>query len=815
MQNTATTTAEIGNTYQVNATNGHGPALQRSLLICLLLYLTFVIYGSLVPLHYVPISFDEALSRYSQIRYLDLGMQSRADWVANILLFIPLAFLLCAVSFKEGAKRRNLFLGAAIVLSGFTLALSIEFIQLYFPQRTVSINDIVAETLGAAFGVALYKLYGLRVKQFLLGVALVRGQASVLSYLLLIYSALFFLYYLLPLDLTLSPIELYKKWQDGRIVLLPFSAYKGNLVQVSYAIASDIVLWLPIALLWLANFPNQPKLVFYSRLVLMASLLEFCQLFVYSRVTDISDIICALLAGVLAQVIVKQWRQHKGGVLVQDRPAAASKQLQRSLLWCGAALLYSLFLMLLFWYPFNFNFDWSFIDSRWQFANSQVLLYSLYFGTEFRAITALSQKILTFIPLGVFFALAWLAQQQRWQQQLLTFMALLYIVSLASVIEGMQLALPGKTVDATDVILKVVGAALGFAGYLFFYRRARVPAPAADRDLTPAARPAAQKQHASGPILSPGRLLILHLLITVVLLFAVSNLAVLPYNVRELLSDNNTAILGLTLSLYLMTLPLLLPLQQFAVFTLLSPLLILIQSILVFSLLFATVPRESLHDILGAPVSNLPVYLELLLRFCGFFSVFQFNYLFAGRLLQERNSIPALILWAIFSLLFAAIWYGAVVKLAATDNVTELLANRGSYGVALGLSLYLAMLFGSAAYLSRLIMPDKPLNDARQSHGFWRLSAAILGLLLVAIAAWLLLNTITESLIIKYQQVFSALQFLLSTDRDNYVSPTTLKLRYAIAHLALVLILAWFYLWARQLQRLAQSPAQRASAKES
>ena len=55
-------------------------------------YLCFVVYGSLVPLDYVPVPWDEAAERFRNIPFLQLGIGSRADWVANLLLFIPLTF---------------------------------------------------------------------------------------------------------------------------------------------------------------------------------------------------------------------------------------------------------------------------------------------------------------------------------------------------------------------------------------------------------------------------------------------------------------------------------------------------------------------------------------------------------------------------------------------------------------------------------------------------------------------------------------------------------------------------------------------------
>ena len=71
------------------------PRQESRLLLGLLAlgYLVFVVYGSLVPLDYTPVPWDEAVERFRNIRFLQLGIGSRADWVANLLLFIPLTFL--------------------------------------------------------------------------------------------------------------------------------------------------------------------------------------------------------------------------------------------------------------------------------------------------------------------------------------------------------------------------------------------------------------------------------------------------------------------------------------------------------------------------------------------------------------------------------------------------------------------------------------------------------------------------------------------------------------------------------------------------
>jgi glycopeptide antibiotics resistance protein len=764
--------------------NNNEPALHKWLLLACVLYLAFIFYGSLVPLHYVALPFNEAIERFSHIPYLQLGIRSRADWVANILLFIPFAFLLCALSFRPGATALNLVLAGVIWLFCAALAVSIEFTQLYFPQRTVSINDIIAETSGAMLGIILYSFRGRQLKQFLASLALIRGQASVVTYLLIGYVAIFILYNLLPLDLTLSPVELYKKWREGRIVLLPFSGYRGSAAEIGYAVLSDILLWCPIAvLLYLQQ--QQAGIRLYSKVLLLALLLEFCQLFVYSRVTDISDVLCALIATWLSITLLRWWQQKPA-----SETDTTTVQLKHGLLWSLAILAYSLFVSILFWYPFNFNFDWAFINQRLQVAQGKVLLESLYFGTEYRAITALLQKLLVFFPLGVLLALFQCKLSLRWQQQTLQIVGSIYVISLALLCEAVQLALPGKTVDITDAILQIGGAAAGFGFTIFFVNRLHRP-ETAEVNSTSAVAPGLltvpPAKAATGLYIK----LASHLAISMLAMFLLSRLPVIPYNVRELLSDNLSAIPGLCLMLYLLALPAIFTFNSYARFILWAPLLCLTQGLVIFWLLYATVPAESLYDIVGTPVTTLPRAIELMLRFIGFFSLIQFNCMAAVQFIYSRNKIPATILWLGANAVVTLLWYLAVVKMAATDNIVELLADGGSLVAITALTAWLMLLFSAAAYLAQQC--NAPV------HARWKYMPLLI--LLVLPLSWWLLQNATESVIVKYQQAYSALQFLLSTDRTQYAAPLQLFMRYSLAFIILLGLLCWFFIPAIALRR--------------
>lgn len=775
-------------------------AFFRTLALVTGLYLLFVIYGSLVPLNFVAIPIGEAAERFANIRYLDLGIQSRADWVANILLMVPLAFLLAAVLTQT--RPLSAYPGRAIAIWLFCmmLALAIEFTQVFFPGRTVSVNDLIAESLGAVCGLVLYAGTGPRLVHFASRFFDVREQAALVRYLLLVYLALFAMYQLMPLDLTLSPIELYKKWREDRIVLLPFSSYSGDILQIAYAFGSDVLLWLPLTLLLWLNAGKRSGLHLMLMTVALAALLEFLQLFVYSRVTDSTDIICAALAALLSQFLLKRLSQQ------ETTHSAGINPVQTSLVLAAAALLYSLLLMAVFWYPYQFDFSWSLINARLQLASDKVLLQSLYFGTEYRALTALLQKVLFFMPLGALFILLWRTLANGWPRKLALTLLTAYSLALATGIEAMQLALPDKIVDRTDILLYLIGIALGAALCRHIVRvqatkqhsdtaTAETDQPTLARldaaTQTPSKHTPVQQTKTQPDTASLGaasgfwhaRMLVVYPIITVVALLLLSQISALPYNVRELFEHPLAASLALTLSLYILVLPAYGFGKRMAFYVAFSLPLWLVQSALLFTLLFFALPLEALYDIAGAPHSTMPM-TETWLRLAGVLLLIAYHLPCAMLVLRERQRLAHAMLWLLGSLPVTAIWYLAVVHYAVTDNITELLRDGGGWLEALLLNLWTMLLCFCAALTAYSI-------KCRRHRLWWQLP---LTLLFWSFASWFLLQQALEPMIVKYGQVFSALQFLLSTERSMLVDGSTLFIRHLVAAAAIYLLFSWLYL---------------------
>ena len=438
------------------------PATSAILFYTGLVYLVFVIYGSLVPLdfHYRPLA--EAWQSFTNIPYLQLGIGSRADWVANILLMIPLSFVWLGVIWRRHKPGSQVLSALLILAACIVLSVLIEFTQVYFPPRTVSINDIVAESLGALMGVISWVFLGPGVMKWLAQFSAVRGPAQISRRLLYLYLSGFFLYNLLPLDLTLSLADLHDKWRSGRINITPFGFQIKQPAEFFYSLTADIVLWVPIGFLW-GMSSNRPVFNIWIYSVLCAALLEFMQLFVFTRVSDTTDIIIAAMGTALGLAAALRFRTKRPDMASTEVPKNCRRGLYLAL---GAAIAWLLVIITVFWYPFDFHDGREFLVERWGMFN-KVPFQAYYFGTEYRAATEVLHKTLFFFPMGVIFGVAALQLPITvWRRIFIVSAAVLLIVAGLGIELG-QLFMPGKNADTTDWFLQSLG---GLGGLFVAYK---------------------------------------------------------------------------------------------------------------------------------------------------------------------------------------------------------------------------------------------------------------------------------------------------------------------------------------------------------
>jgi VanZ family protein len=444
--------------------------LPRRIRIVLLLatgaYLLFVVYGSLVPLQYRWVPAAEAWARFRSIPGLQLDTVSRADWIANTLLFIPLAFL------GRGLLAARSRAGTAALASGFAwiacaaLSVGIEYAQAYFPPRHVSLNDVLAESLGAGIGVEAWWFAGEPALSALGRWRALRREGGLAEWILWPYFALLAVCELLPLDLTLSPYDLVQKWDAGRIALVPFSNATPGLLQRGSALGAEALLWLPLAALWVLSGRGGP-LVAWCLTVLVAAGVEVGQLFVYSRVSDVTDILGAAAgaaAGVWLAAPVRGRLPRIGAARTSGATAAASAGESRfargALLGLVACVAWSLVMLVVFWSPFDFRAESATLRARLHLF-LEVPFTAPGSGAELRSLAGALFKAAAFAPLGAGLAIACAEARGRLGRALCAAGSLALILCAAVGIELGQALLPSKQPSLADSAIEWSGGALG------------------------------------------------------------------------------------------------------------------------------------------------------------------------------------------------------------------------------------------------------------------------------------------------------------------------------------------------------------------
>ena len=109
----------------------------------LLVYMVFMVF--LITLF----PFDFRIPEEIQIKILT----NLADFIANIVLFVPIGFL-----FKLSRRPGKDVLGLNPLFFGILLSISIEFTQLFIPRRYTQVSDVITNGAGAWLGAMLFVL---------------------------------------------------------------------------------------------------------------------------------------------------------------------------------------------------------------------------------------------------------------------------------------------------------------------------------------------------------------------------------------------------------------------------------------------------------------------------------------------------------------------------------------------------------------------------------------------------------------------------------------------------------------------------------
>lgn len=434
---------------------------RSSILLLWLAYLAFVVYGSLVPLNFTARPPAEAWSLFLQTSFYRLGVESRADWVANGILYIPVGFLTAyAVATIGGAGHRFLAAALAVVL-GSGLALAVEFTQLFFPPRTVSLNDLIAEFLGNLFGVVLALRFADWFKRVLAALGSM-GKAAPTRLVLEAYVVGYFAFSLFPFDFLLSGAELERKLHSDLWGWGIAGGSQGGVV-AALRLFAEVMLTAPLGWFLASRSARPGANLFLAGMVgtLYGAAIELLQLFMASGLSQGASILTRLLGTLFGTLL---WRRRS------DLHAAALRRGWGRFV-AVLAPAYALVLMAANGWTSSV---WSGFDVAAAKLGELHFLpfYYHYYTSEAKALYSVAATALMYGPVGV---LVWLAGGRRG-------LAVGLAAGGAAMIEGSKLFLAGLHPDPTNVFIAMVGAWCAFQALGFLLVQAS-PGPVISSDL--------------------------------------------------------------------------------------------------------------------------------------------------------------------------------------------------------------------------------------------------------------------------------------------------------------------------------------------
>ncbi|MFO0796688.1 MAG: VanZ family protein [Gemmataceae bacterium] len=298
----------------------------------------FILYGSWVPFDFRAPPGGDPVGFFAACLRDRVAVHSRSDGVGNVGVAVPLGFFLLAAARVD--RRRGIGeLVAALALWPLAAAVAVaaEFGQVFLPTRYATSADVWCQAVGAALGMLGWLVAG----RWLTGHARAvwertqpRAAAARLlaAYLLWVAAA-----QALPLDLTASPAEVYRKARD-RVVYVPFREFgPGGPADAGMKFLKVAGLFLPAGLLAGRLWANPLRPLALG--VLLAGATELGQLVVNSRVPSATDVVAGTTGVLLG------WAAVRFG---SRGPCVAA--------WLAA-------LAVIFWAPFDFmasagSFGW-------------------------------------------------------------------------------------------------------------------------------------------------------------------------------------------------------------------------------------------------------------------------------------------------------------------------------------------------------------------------------------------------------------------------------------------------------------------------
>lgn len=399
-------------------------------------YIFFVVYGSLVPLDFKPLPLEQAWTVFQHIPMYKLGVESRADWIANGVLYVPVGFLTAHLLIQKisGARRYPLILFAG--LFSVVLAFSVEFTQIFFPPRTVSRNDLLAETIGILVGLMLASRYSEWFRTLLQTMFGAPGRLTLP--LLGAYLFGYIAFSLFPYDILLSGAELEQKYRGEGWGWLLAGDPDGKFL-IALKSLSEIILTIPFGLF--LGYRSVSRVAKYKKAtlwgVLLGSLIEIAQFFTASGVSQGLSVLMRIF-GVCAGVALWHRRENWS-------PERVAGLAQRYVFPLGT-IYFLVLLQVNGWFSHRWN---GFESAASQLDELHFIpFYYHYFTTEAKALVSAAFVCFAYSPIGL----------ATWARRGSPTQAFFVALFVASLVETGKLFLQGLHADPTNIMLGAIAS---------------------------------------------------------------------------------------------------------------------------------------------------------------------------------------------------------------------------------------------------------------------------------------------------------------------------------------------------------------------
>jgi hypothetical protein len=407
--------------------------------IFVVVYVSVVLTPTGVHVRSLPLA--EAWQLFLDTPYVVLGSDQQPDWMANLLLLVPIAFLITGSVWPRRAVGLRWIAALSAFFICFALVLAIKFAQLYFPPRTVTLNYIFAQSLGSFLGIFLFGIFHRQL--FALTRSMRLGGPRALEILLAFYAVALFAYFLFPFDFAWTGADLSARLSSLPRLLFAWPNQDRSFVLRLVLLLAGVATTVPLGMLIVARSPA----ITLSRVAalgfaLMAAVCAATAL-VISATPTLVTIATRTIGIVIGAAIMQRWKPGNPA----GWRAAAARALPLLVPAYILAVLFVNDLLATRWRSFAealAALDWRGLVPFWHY----------YIVTKMQATASLVVHAAMFAPIGI---MVWL---RRGNGTTATWLAMGLAFVFAILVEFGRWLRPGLQPDISDTFVAVAAAGI-------------------------------------------------------------------------------------------------------------------------------------------------------------------------------------------------------------------------------------------------------------------------------------------------------------------------------------------------------------------